>query len=63
MQSNNLNNIQNNFSIEKQIYDTVHKAFWNSLKEDFDKDPVDYKHAFIIINEAKQVNHKSFIFI
>jgi len=24
------------------------------LKEDFDKDPVDYKHAFIIINEAKQ---------
>lgn len=43
------------FSIEKQIHDTVHKAFWNSLKEDFEKDPVEYKHAFIIINDAKQV--------
>lgn len=41
-------------SIEKQIHDTVHKAFWNSLKEDFDNDPVEYKHAIIIINEAKQ---------
>lgn len=42
-------------SIEKQIHDTVHKAFWNSLKEDFEKDPVDYKHALIIINDAKQM--------
>jgi hypothetical protein len=41
-------------SLEKQIHDTVHKAFWNSLKEDFEKDPVEYKHAFIIIGDAKQ---------
>lgn len=41
-------------SIEKQIHDTVHKAFWQSLKEDFEKDPVDYKHAHVIIGEAKQ---------
>ena len=41
-------------TIEKQIHDTVHKAFWASLKEDFDKDPVEYKHAFIILGEAKQ---------
>lgn len=41
-------------SIEKQIQDTVHKAFWSSLKEDFEKDPVDYKHAHVIIGEAKQ---------
>lgn len=40
-------------SIEKQIHDTVHKAFWQSLKEDFAKDPVDYKHAHVIIGEAK----------
>ena len=42
-------------AIEKQIHETVHKAFWNSLKEDFEKDPVDYKHAFTILGEAKQV--------
>lgn len=41
-------------SFEKQIHDTVHKAFWNSLKEDFEKNPIDYKHAFVIITEAKQ---------
>lgn len=41
-------------SIEKQIHDTVHKAFWQSLKEDFEKQPVDYKHAHVIIGEAKQ---------
>jgi hypothetical protein len=41
-------------SIEKQIHDTVHKAFWNSLKQDFEQDPVEYKHALIIIAEAKQ---------
>lgn len=41
-------------SLEKQIHDTVHKAFWDSLKEDFEKDPIEYKHAFTIIGEAKQ---------
>ena len=41
-------------SLEKQIKDTVHKAFWDSLKEDFEKDPVEYKHAFTILGEAKQ---------
>lgn len=40
-------------SLEKQIHDTVHKAFWQSLKEDFEKEPVDYKHALVIIGEAK----------
>lgn len=44
----------NSNSIEKQIHETVHKAFWNSLKEDFEQEPVEYKHAFIILNEAKQ---------
>ena len=44
----------NENSLEKQIHDTVHKAFWNSLREDFDKDPAEYKHALIIIGEAKQ---------
>ncbi len=46
-------------SIEKQIHETVHKAFWNSLREDFEKDPVEYKHAFIILGEAKQVRPHS----
>ncbi|CAF0978396.1 unnamed protein product [Brachionus calyciflorus] len=41
-------------SLEKQIHDTVHKAFWDSLKEDFGKEPIDYKHAFTILAEAKQ---------
>jgi hypothetical protein len=39
---------------EKQIHDTVHNAFWASLGLDFNKSPVEYKHAFIIIGEAKQ---------
>ena len=42
-------------SIEKQIKETVHKAFWDMLKQDFEKDPVEYEHSFIILNEAKQV--------
>lgn len=41
-------------SIEKKIHDTVHKAFWNSLREDLSKEPADYKHALSIINDAKQ---------
>jgi hypothetical protein len=41
-------------SLEKQIHETVHKAFWDMLKEDFEKQPVDYKHTLVIINEAKQ---------
>ena len=41
-------------SLEKQIHDTVHKAFWNSLKHDFEQEPVEYKHALIILGEAKQ---------
>lgn len=44
----------NENSIEKQIHDTVHKAFWNSLKEDFEKEPIEYKHTLVIIGEAKQ---------
>ncbi len=43
------------YSIEGQIHETVHKAFWNSLKEDFEKNPIEYKHALILINDAKQV--------
>ena len=41
--------------LEKQIKETVHKAFWDMLKQDFEKDPVEYEHSFIILNEAKQV--------
>jgi hypothetical protein len=49
--------------LEKQIQETVHKAFWNSLKEDFEKDPVDYNHAFVILNEAKQVIFEFFFLL
>jgi hypothetical protein len=51
----------NTSSIEKQIHETVHKAFWNSLREDFEKDPIDYSHASIIIGEAKQVKIRKLI--
>lgn len=41
-------------SLEKHIHDTVHKAFWDTLKEDLNKEPADYKHALSLIQEAKQ---------
>lgn len=42
-------------SLEKQIHDTVHKVFWDTLKDDLAKSPPDYKHILVLLAEAKQI--------
>ncbi|XP_038065266.1 T-complex protein 11-like protein 1 [Patiria miniata] len=41
-------------SIEKQVRDIMHKAFWDSLKEQLEGDPPSYDHAIILLGEVKE---------
>ncbi|XP_013395437.1 T-complex protein 11-like protein 1 [Lingula anatina] len=40
-------------SIEKQVKEIMHKAFWDALDEKL-KDPPDYSHAIVLMEEVKQ---------
>ena len=42
-------------SIEKQIHDTVHKVFWDTLKDDLSKEPAEYKQILVLLAEAKSI--------
>ena len=42
-------------SIEKQISDTMKKAFWDSLQEKLSSQPPDYSHALVLIEEVREV--------
>ena len=42
-------------SIEKQISDTMKKAFWDSLQEKLSSQPADYSHALVLIEEVREV--------
>ncbi len=37
------------------MHDSVHKAFWDTLQDDLNKIPPDYKHTFVLLNEIKEV--------
>ena len=42
-------------SLEGQIKEVMHKAFWDSLSESLREDPPDYTHALILLKEVKEV--------
>ncbi|GLH00002.1 T-complex protein-like protein [Gryllus bimaculatus] len=41
-------------SLRKQVRDTMHKAFWNLLKEQLDEDPPNYSQALVLLEDIKQ---------
>jgi len=42
-------------SVEGQIKEVMHKAFWDSLAESLSEDPPDYTHALVLLKEVKEV--------
>ncbi|XP_015279441.1 PREDICTED: T-complex protein 11 homolog [Gekko japonicus] len=41
-------------SLESRVKEAMHKAFWDSLKEQLSKTPPDYSHAIRLIQEIKE---------
>ncbi|ELU14255.1 hypothetical protein CAPTEDRAFT_97119, partial [Capitella teleta] len=41
-------------SIEKQVKDTMQKAFWDALREKLGEDPPDFSHAMVLLEEVKE---------
>jgi len=48
-------------SLEGQIKEVMHKAFWDSLAESLQEDPPDYTHALVLLKEVKEVIMANFI--
>ena len=42
-------------SMEKQVKDIMHKAFWDVFQERITEDPPDYSQAVVLIREVKEV--------
>jgi len=42
-------------SLEGQIKEVMHKAFWDSLAESLREDPPNYTHALVLLKEVKEV--------
>uniref|UniRef100_A0A8D0GBT0 T-complex protein 11 n=1 Tax=Sphenodon punctatus TaxID=8508 RepID=A0A8D0GBT0_SPHPU len=42
-------------SLESSVKETLHKAFWDSLKEQLSASPPDYKHAIKLLQEIKEI--------
>lgn len=42
-------------SLEKQVKEIMHKAFWDSLEENLKQDPPDFTHALIVIADLRKV--------
>ena len=43
------------YSIEKQVKDIMHRAFWDAFQEKITEDPPDYSQAVVLIQEVKEV--------
>ncbi|KAL4233545.1 T-complex protein 11 [Mactra antiquata] len=41
-------------SIQKQVKEIMHKAFWDAFEEKINEDPPDFGHAVVLINEVKE---------
>lgn len=39
----------------KQVQDTMHKAFWELLREQLNSDPPEYSQAMILLSEIQVV--------
>jgi len=44
-----------NFSLEGQVKEVMHKAFWDVLAESLREDPPDFTHALALLKEVKEV--------
>lgn len=42
-------------SLENRVTQIVHRAFWDGLQEQLSRDPPDYKHAVVLLQEIKTV--------
>ncbi|KAH0618816.1 hypothetical protein JD844_018303 [Phrynosoma platyrhinos] len=42
-------------SLEKRVKETLHKAFWDNLREQLSKMPPDYSHAVKLLQEIKEI--------
>ncbi|KAI1730319.1 t-complex protein 11 domain-containing protein [Ditylenchus destructor] len=51
----NVENFQKNDPIYQSVKSVMHKAFWEALRTDFEKDPPDYSHAFSLLGELKEL--------
>lgn len=43
-------------SLEGRVTEIVHRAFWDSLQEQLNRDPPDYSHAVVLLQEVKTVS-------
>lgn len=41
-------------SVEKQVREVMHKAFWDALEAKLGEDPPDFSHALVLIEEVKE---------
>lgn len=44
----------------KQVKDTMHKAFWEMLREQLNSDPPEYSQAMILLAEIREVCTNTF---
>lgn len=49
-----LDKIEPEDTIEKQVKEVVHKAFWDVLQAQLNEDPPNYTQAMILLNEVKE---------
>jgi len=42
-------------SLMKQVHDTMHKAFWELLREQLNSTPPEYTQAMILLSEIRVV--------
>ena len=47
------------FSVEKQVKEIMHRAFWDAFQEKITEDPPDFSQAVVLIQEVKEVRPSS----
>ncbi len=45
-------------SLEKQVKEIMHKAFWDCLGSQLNEDPPSYSHAITLVGEIKEVKKR-----
>ena len=45
------------FSVEKQVKEIMHRAFWDVFQEKITEEPPDYSQAVVLIQEVKEVTY------
>lgn len=61
--------LKNKDKVYNALKVNMHKAFWDVLRDEISKDPPNYNHAFLLLNDLKDVYtifffiYKKFVFI